>query len=195
MLRPHYPFRTERLVLRPYRIDDLDFLADMAARAEVVQYLYEEVRDRPEVSAELELRARLTSIQKEDDRLLLAVELATDGTVVGDVNLHYVSAQHRQGAVGWVFHPDHQGKGYATEAAVVMLRLGFEELELHRIVARCDARNTASVRVMERLGMRREAHLIENEFFKGEWSDELVYALLRAEWMGSPLRSQFPARS
>lgn len=182
VLKPEFPIRTERLLLRPYRREDLDYLADVASRPEVVRYLYEEVRDRPEVSAELELRSRLRSIDKEGDRMLLVVERAEDGTVVGDVNLHYQSARHRQGEVGWVFHPEYQGQGYATEAASEMLRLGFEELGLHRIAARCDARNTASVGVMERLGMRREAHLVEKEYFKGEWASELVYAMLASEW-------------
>lgn len=182
MLGLHFPIRTERLLLRPYGRQDFEYLADVASRPEVVRYLYEEVRDRQEVSAELELRRRLRSIEKEGDRLLLVVQRTDDRTTVGDVNLHYASSRHRQGEVGWVFHPDHQGHGYATEAAGVMLRLGFIELGLHRIFARCDARNAASVRVMERLGMRREAHFVENEFFKGEWSDEFVYALLAAEW-------------
>ncbi|MFP3915264.1 MAG: GNAT family N-acetyltransferase, partial [Actinomycetota bacterium] len=132
-LQPDFPLRTERLLLRPYGRQDFEYLADVASRPEVVRYLYEDVRDRQEVSAELELRARLRSIQKEGDRLLLVAETSEERRVVGDVNLHYVSEQHRRGEVGWVFHPDHQGQGYATEAAAVMLRLGFDELGLHRI--------------------------------------------------------------
>ena len=92
------------------------------------------------------------------------------------------SREHHQGEIGYVLHPDHQGNGYATEAAAVMLRLGFEELGLHRIVGRLDARNAASARVLERLGMRLEAHLRENEFVKGEWVSELIYAVLASEW-------------
>ena len=65
-----------------------------------------------------------------------------------------------------------------------LLRLGFEDLGLHRIAARCDARNTASARVMERSGMRHEAHLVQSEFIKNEWTDELIYAILRSEWEG-----------
>ena len=73
-------------------------------------------------------------------------------------------------------------RGLATEAAVALLRLGFEGLGLHRITGHLDARNIASARVLERAGLAREAHLVENEFVKGEWSDELVYAMLRSEW-------------
>ncbi|HYO29274.1 MAG TPA: GNAT family protein, partial [Thermomicrobiales bacterium] len=111
-----------------------------------------------------------------------AVVVRETGTLVGDVMLWWRSAAHRQGEIGYVFHPDHAGRGYATEASRAAHRLGFEDLGLHRIAARCDARNGASARVMERLGMRREAHLRENEFVKGEWCDELVYALLEDEW-------------
>jgi RimJ/RimL family protein N-acetyltransferase len=84
-----------------------------------------------------------------------------------------------------VLHPDHHGQGYGREAAVEVLRLGFEGLGLHRIIGRCDAHNHASARLLERLGMRREAHFRENEFFKGEWADEYVYALLANEWQAN----------
>jgi len=87
-----------------------------------------------------------------------------------------------QGELGWVVHPNHASRGYATEAALAMLRLGFDHYGLHRISARLDARNAASARVCEKLGMRREALLRENEWIKGEWTDEAVYALLRSEW-------------
>jgi RimJ/RimL family protein N-acetyltransferase len=97
--------------------------------------------------------------------------------------LFYRSAEHRTAEVGFVFHPDHHGRGYATEAATELLRLAFDQAELHRVYPRCDARNGASAAVLRRLGMRQEAHLVENELFKGEWSDELVFALLRREWL------------
>ncbi|WP_394613933.1 GNAT family N-acetyltransferase [Lentzea sp. JNUCC 0626] len=87
-----------------------------------------------------------------------------------------------EGEVGYVFNPDFGGRGYANEATRAMLKIGFEGLGLHRIVAECDARNEASWRLMERLGMRREALLRHAEFFKGEWADSLVYAMLAEEY-------------
>jgi RimJ/RimL family protein N-acetyltransferase len=69
-----------------------------------------------------------------------------------------------------------------------MLRLAFEELGLHRVIGRMEARNSGSARVMEKLGMRREAHLIENEWVRGEWQSELAYALLEAEWRATASR-------
>ena len=96
--------------------------------------------------------------------------------------LFWHSRLHGGGEIGYVLHPDFTGHGYATEAANAMLRLGFDELGLHRIIARIDERNTASADVARRLGMRQEAHLVHNEFFKGEWSSELDFAMLADEW-------------
>ena len=99
------------------------------------------------------------------------------------MSLIWRSVEARQGELGWIFHPDHHGRGYATEAAAELLRLGFEDADLHRIYARCDARNDGSWRLMERLGMRREAHFREHALFKGGWDEEFYYAILRAEWV------------
>jgi RimJ/RimL family protein N-acetyltransferase len=130
----------------------------------------------------LRRRMKATAIQREGDAIQLAMVLPHAGSVIGHVNLALVSSAHRQGEIGFVLHPDHSGKGYAREASLVLMRLGFDELGLHRIFGRCDARNESSARLMERLGMRREAHLHENELVKGEWTDELVYAMLDREW-------------
>ncbi len=112
----------------------------------------------------------------------LAVLLKATDELIGDLSLYRPEGGNRQGEIGFVFHPDHQGHGYATEAGSVILRLAFEELKLHRVFGRTEARNTASARVMEKLGMRREAHLVENEWVKDEWQSELIYAILDREW-------------
>jgi RimJ/RimL family protein N-acetyltransferase len=82
----------------------------------------------------------------------------------------------------YIVPPEYQHNGYATEATAPLLRIAFEALGLHRVVGRVEARHAASARVLEKLGMRREAHLLENEFVKGEWQSELVYAILDREW-------------
>jgi RimJ/RimL family protein N-acetyltransferase len=102
--------------------------------------------------------------------------------VVGEVSLIWRSVADRQAEIGYIFHPDVQGQGLATEAALALLAFGFEQAELHRIYARCDARNVASWRVMEKLGMRREAHFREHLQLKGRWDEELIYAILEDEW-------------
>ena len=182
MLRPTFPLRTERLLLRPFVDDDLEALYGMQSREDVTRYLYWGPRSPDEAQHMLERLMRMTAIDDDSSALRLAALLPDSRILIGDFSLQRVSREHGQGEIGFIVHPDHHGHGYATEAAALLLRLGFEELGLHRIVGRCDARNTASARLMERLGMRREAHLRENEFVKGEWCDELIYAMLASEW-------------
>ncbi len=174
--------RTDRLLLRPYRMDDLDDLVAIRSRPDVVRYVYWEPKNREEIAAGLVRRSRMHTLEREGDGLVLAAELRETGTVIGDVSLQWISERHNNAEIGFVFHPDYHGKGYASEAAREVLRLGFEGVGFHRIEGRCDARNRASARLMERLGMRREAHMVENEWFKDEWSSELVYAMLDREW-------------
>jgi RimJ/RimL family protein N-acetyltransferase len=102
--------------------------------------------------------------------------------LIGDFTLWLESSEHRRGEIGFLVHPDHQGRGHAIEASRELLRLGFEDLGLHRVIGTLEARNGPSARVLERLGMRREAHLVENEWVKGEWQSEVVYAILDREW-------------
>ncbi|MET7335739.1 GNAT family N-acetyltransferase [Nonomuraea sp. NPDC005650] len=182
MLTPLYPITTGRLLLRPFTLDDLDAVHAYESRADVARYLYWEARDRDTSRAFLDKRATRTTLTDEGDALDLAVTLRDTGDLIGQALLIWTSRQHRQGEIGYIFHPDHHGHGYAPEAAREMLRLGFRDLDLHRIVGRLDARNTASARVLEKLHMRREATLVDNEYVKGEWATEAVYAILRTEW-------------
>ena len=182
MLKPDYPIRTPRLALRPFTADDLDALYEFHRLAEVTRYLYHEPRNRAQVSVLLEGKMTASVLTADGKALCLAAELAATGQLVGDCTLFWLSRAHQQGEIGFIFDPAFQGRGLATEAAAALLRLGFEGLGLHRIIGRCDGRNRGSAKVMEHNGMRREAHLIENEFVKGEWTDELAYAILDREW-------------
>jgi len=181
---PDRVIRTERLVVRPFEPGDLAALHDMRSREDVVRFLYEPPSTLAEDRARLERRMRNVRFAITGDALGLAA--VRDGTLVGDYSLFLQSAEHRQGEIGFVVHPDHQGRGYATEAAAALLELAFDGFGLHRVIGRLEARNTPSARVLEKLGMRREAHLVENELVKGEWQSELVFAVLEAEWRAGP---------
>lgn len=100
---------------------------------------------------------------------------------MGEVYLFLRSAEHRQLEIGWVLHPDHQGRGFAHEMAEATLQLAFGAGGAHRVFARIDPRNGPSKRLAERLGMRHEATLREAACFRGEWVDEDVYAVLASE--------------
>ncbi len=164
------------------RAHDLDDVYSYDRHPDVVRYLYWEPRDRAQAWEALERNMRRTSLDEEGDGLVLGVVWREIDRVIGQVSLQWLSQAHRQGEIGFILNPDYQGRGLATEAVEVMLNLGFDKLGLHRIIGRCDARNESSARLMERLGMRREAHFRHSEIFKGEWGDEFVYAMLESEW-------------
>jgi RimJ/RimL family protein N-acetyltransferase len=185
VLAPAYPIETGRLLLRP--IDpttDVDALHSYQSLPEVCRYVPFEPRSREEVAERLAHPERVRWALTEPGQALdLAIVLEETGRVIGDILLFWRDATN--GEIGYVVHPDQHGRGLATEAARAMLGLAFDPahgLELHRVTARIDQRNTASASVLTKLGMRREAVLVENAWFKGEWSTEVDYAILAREW-------------
>ena len=172
-----WPLTTDRLALRPVAPDDAEAFLGWRSRTEVVRYMYQPPWDRP--TAEAKLRT-WSSAPFEDvgDVLVLAVEM--DGDVVGEAMLKW-AAGPRQAEIGYALHPEVGGRGLATEAARATLRLAFATYGFHRVYARIDEENLASVRVVERLGMRQEARLVESDLRDGVWSTELVYAILDRE--------------
>jgi RimJ/RimL family protein N-acetyltransferase len=184
-LRPSYPITTPRLRLRPLAADDTGELLAYRGRPEVCRYLPFEPMDEQVLTARLASDLGRREIIAEGQGLTLGVELAASRRLVGDVVLFFHSADHAGGEIGYVFHPDVAGQGCAAEACAALLDLAFDSsdgLGLHRLVARMDARNSASARLAFRLGMRQEAHFRSSEMFKGAWADLVIYALLDHEW-------------
>jgi RimJ/RimL family protein N-acetyltransferase len=182
MFRPERPVETPRLTLRPFSPDDFDDLYAYQSRPDVTRYLYWDARNNMQVREALARQCAETTLTAEGDWLTFAVVWREARKVVGEVGLKLISREHRQGEVGFVFNPDYHGRGLATEATESMLTLGFDAIGWHRIIASCDARNQASARLMERIGMRQEARFVHNQIVKGRWADELVYAVLDHEW-------------
>lgn len=182
VLYPEYPLRTERLIMRPFERGDVEAVFDYRKRDDVARYLFDQALSKDECALAIQQRIAQTKIQEEGDRVVVAVALAETGLLIGEMSLILRSASGRQGEIGWIFSPDYQGRGFATEAASCILDLAFGRADMHRVIARCDARNTGSYRLMERLGMRREAHFKEHAIFKGQWDEEFVYAVLAREW-------------
>jgi RimJ/RimL family protein N-acetyltransferase len=181
-MKPDWPLETERLVLRPFEESDLDGMHAIQSDVESARWLYNEPRTLDETKELLAKKIANDRFSAEGDWLAAAVVTRESGQFVGDLSMQWLSEQHRTGEIGFIFDRAHQGNGYATEAARAFLTFGFEQFGFHRVIGRTEARNTASARVLEKLGMRLEAHLVENECVKGEWSSELVYAMLEHEW-------------
>lgn len=183
MPRVSLPITTERLVLRTLLPRDVDDVLAYRSQPDVVRYIPGEPRNREEVTDMVAHYGTAGLVDEKRSHLTLAVDLG--GRVVGDVMLALNGpdgADGRQVELGWVFTPDVQGQGYATEAARALVTVAFDELGAHRVWAQLDGQNTASARLCERLGMRREGYFEKGSWFKERWTDLAIYALLADEW-------------
>ena len=176
-----YPLSTERLIIRALTPNDVERHHVLFADPDVVRYLYFGPFDRPAAQEHLARRS-IVDLPVEGGWINFGVEVKGEGVLIGELAMGFISATHAHYEVGYVFDPAHAGHGYATEGTALIVELAFSGLGAHRVSGRLDARNDPSARVLERLGMRREANFIENEYVKGEWTDELVYAVLAPEW-------------
>lgn len=112
-----------------------------------------------------------------------AIEVKATNEMVGDCGLHILRDDPRQAMIGFTLDSSQQGKGYATEAVLRLLDYVFNSLNKHRVIATTDCENTKSIALLERIGMRREGHFLQNIWFKGAWGDEYQYAMLKSEWL------------
>lgn len=177
-----FPLETERLWLRQFQVSDLEEFHAYRSDPRVAQYQGWDVPyDRETAQAFIEemVNARPGIPGK---WFQAAIELKTSQALVGDCAFHIVANDTRQAYIGFTVGAPHWRKGYAEEACRRLLEYLFGELNLHRVVAECDVMNTASFSLLERLGFRREAHLLENIWFKGAWGSEYHYAMLEREW-------------
>ncbi|WP_328531805.1 GNAT family N-acetyltransferase [Nocardioides sp. NBC_00368] len=183
VLAPDYPITTERLLLRPIDVErDLDDLHAYLSREDVCRYIPAVPKDRDALRESYAAWKRPSVLRREGEVLCLGVEDRDSGRLIGDVVLFWHSKEQRSGEIGYAFNPEFHGQGFATETARALLGLAFDGLGLHRVTARVDERNEASARVIERLGMRKEAVEREAEWFKGEWTTLVHYAMLEDEW-------------
>ncbi|MGH2549759.1 MAG: GNAT family N-acetyltransferase, partial [Thermomicrobiales bacterium] len=170
------PIETERLTLRHSLETDLDATFAFQGSDEITRFVSYSTRTRDKVREVLEQRTSFRAIEKDGDQIVLTVVERETGAVIGDMHFWVTSVEHKQAEFGYIFHPDFSGKGYATEASRAVLDTLFNVYAIQRVIAEGDVRNAASYRLMERLGMRREAHFVENAWFKGEWSSSYIYA-------------------
>lgn len=181
-LTPTLPIETPRLLLRQFATDDLAALLVFHGDAAAVRYVPYEPRDREALEPVLARKITGTTLVEANDRLELAVVRRDTGTLIGDVMLALRAPEHGCLEVGYIFDPAHSGQGFATESVRALFDLAFGELGARRVIARVDTRNTASIALLHRLGIRQEALLVENEYFKGELSSEADFGILSREW-------------
>lgn len=167
------PVATDRLVLRPWREDDLDALHEIRCDVEVIRYLPWELGTREDSRAWLAQRIAQDRLAADGDAVSYAVERTEDGRLVGAVNAWWRSVADGEGEIGFVLASDAQRKGYALEAVTALVDLLFDALDLRRVTGTADARNASSLDLMRRLGMR---HAADAD------GGLVVWAVLSPEW-------------
>ena len=181
MSRPACFFETPRLHVRPFAHADLEAFVAYRADPDVARYqswssyTLEDGRALIEAMQGVEPGAPGQWYQ-------FALEERAGGTLVGDLALKVDASEPREAEVGFSLAPAQQGKGYGTEAMLALLDHTFVTLGLHRVIAVTDALNAPAAALLDRVGMRREAHFHENVFFKGAWGSEFLFAMLAREW-------------
>jgi len=173
---------TGRLSLRPFEERDAASFAAYRNDPLVAEYQGWELPYTAQQVAEFVANMRGREPATPGEWYQLAIERRDSGAMIGDCAF-VVLRDGRQAEIGFTLARDQQGQGYGVEAVGRLLAYLLGELNLHRVQANCDVLNPASARLMERVGMRREAHLVENVWMKGRWTSEYWYGLLRREWL------------
>jgi len=175
---------TERLILRPMLMSDVDDLLEYQSNPEIVRYIPWPPRTLEQVktAAEDVVKTCTFQLKEEKDYIVLVWALKSTGKVIGQSNMGLVSKENKCANIGWVTHQDFQRQGYALEASKALLNYAFTYTDVHRVIADIDSRVPHSAVLAEKLGMRREATFLDGEFFKGEWCDMWLYAILKREF-------------
>lgn len=173
------PVTTQRLRLRAHTPEDATVLQSFYSLSEVARYLLDEPWSLEDATEKVSERLPKTDLDGASQALALVIE--NEGQVIGDVALWLTDPDNRIAEIGWVLDPRFGGKGFATEAVQAILDLAFDRYNCRRVIAQMDARNTASAKLAERLGMVKEAHHRQDWFSKGEWTDTIIYAMLTTD--------------
>lgn len=173
--------RSPRLTLRRLQSANLAGFCDYRSQPDVARYQDWETFTRADGERFLEQQSQLCP-DVPGTWFQMAIELVRSGALVGDCGFHCPPHDPRQAEVGITLAPEHQGQGYAAEALGNLLDYAFFTLHKHRVTAVTDAANAAAVRLLERVGMRREGHFLQSVWFKGRWGDEFLYSVLQGEW-------------
>ncbi|MDX8046518.1 GNAT family N-acetyltransferase [Gracilibacillus sp. S3-1-1] len=170
-------FNTERLTIRPFKSSDLKDVFNIYNNDDTCKYLLHDRWNYENMEEEFNKKLENSALTKET---MLNLAVVNDTKVIGDLSIWYTNMKDTV-EIGYTFSDEASGKGYATEAVSRLVKKLFEEYKVHRIQANLDARNKASQKLCERIGMRKEAHFIQDYWNKDEWTDSIVYGMLLSD--------------
>jgi ribosomal-protein-alanine N-acetyltransferase len=167
---------TTRLLLRSMQLSDAEILYTLRSDPRVMRYF--DGPFMPSTEAAHQFIQKVLDMFAQSEGIQWAITLKNDPTMIGTITFWKIDKEHHRAIVGYLLHPDHQGQGLMQEALGAILPYGFEQLHLHSIQADVNPNNTASMKLLERMGFVREAHFRENFYFDGKFLDTVVYSLL-----------------
>ena len=170
-------FNTERLTIRPFKSNDLHDVFNIYNNDDTCKYLLHDKWTHENLEEEFNKKLENNSLTKKS---MLSLAVVNRSKVIGDLSVWYTDMEDTV-EIGFTFSDEVSGKGYATEAASSLVKNLFDEFSVHRIQANLDARNKASQKLCDRIGMRKEAHFIQDFWNKGEWTDSIVYGMLLSD--------------
>lgn len=173
-------FTTERLLLRPVQIEDKESILKYHSDSEANKYQGWIPKTIEDVEVFI---GKLASIPNQPGTWFQQAVLEKETQLlIGDIGIHFTGEENLQAELGYTISKEKQGLGYATEAISKVIDFLFFELKKHRITASADPENIPSIKVLEKLGFRKEAHFVESYYQDGKWLDDVLYALLSKEW-------------
>jgi RimJ/RimL family protein N-acetyltransferase len=171
---------TQLLELRPINIDDKVSIFEYRSDAQTNTYqgwIPKSIEDVEDFIAKVSPTPNIPDTWFQ----LVIIEKATQ-QIIGDLGIHFLNPENEQVEIGFTLRKEKQGKGFAAEALHEVISYLFKDLKKHRITASIDPANHSSIRLVEKLGFRKEAHFIESIYINGQWVDDMVFALLEKEW-------------
>ena len=173
---------TKRLLLRPVKPEDKSDVFEYRSDAEANKYQ----GWIPKTIEDVEIFiSKIAKKFNEPKSWFQFVIIEKDSQrILGDIGVHFFDNENKQVEIGCTLNKIFQNKGFATEAVKEVIDYLFKELNKHRIIASIDPNNKSSIRLVERIGFRKEAHFIESLFINGEWCDDLIFALIEKDWPG-----------
>ncbi len=175
-------FYTNRLHIRPVKVEDKESIFKYRSDSETNRFLNLIPESVEDVSDFISRTSNEINIPGTWFQFVI-IEQDSD-TLIGDIGIHFLDShsENMQVEIGYTLDKNYRGKGYATEALMKIIDYLINDLNKHRIIASIDPKNSDSIRLIDRLGFRKEAHFIKSLYFHGEWVDDLIYAMLAKEW-------------
>ncbi|GAK59899.1 acetyltransferase, GNAT family [Candidatus Vecturithrix granuli] len=174
--------QTQRLVIQSIKVSDAHAMFLYRSDKTVQRYQFWRPRTQGEVEDFIQ-KVNELAFDTEHTWYQLGIYTKQPRELIGDLGLHFLEPHNSQVEIGFTIAPTHQRQGYAAEAVISILDYVFAHMRKHRVIASVDPNNTASIALLKKLGLRQEAHFVQSLWDDGAWLDDVVYAILREEWM------------